>query len=318
MGFKTKRQLSALRRQKAMALTRGKTLSTSLPVPVNGSFSLYFNPEHQNSHPNCFLEPTDQIPEPTEKPIKGKKSLTRKVAPAPNLEKKCPLCGLHNPLEQYDQYFVCRPCQNMFVVFTGSTKVTEALLKPADSQGDEHVALPEVPQEIDMEEKAVDEYGPVESPKDESNGKIVEKLEIVTHSCKNCARVFDTKPAMLHHFNLCKNQPVAERKWHTCSICQANFSRPLQLRDHLNKHKGIKPYKCRKANCDAHFYGARARITHEHNCGSVPLECQVCGKVFKTKYAFLLQIILIAKISKHYNFFQVTVDPPSNGSLGGA
>ncbi|XP_039441482.1 zinc finger protein 420-like [Culex pipiens pallens] len=261
MGFKTKRQLSALRRQKAMALTRGKTLPTSLPVPVN--------------------EPTDQIPDPTEKPIKGKKSLTRKVAP--NLEKKCPLCGLHNPLEQYDQYFVCRPCQNMFVVFTGSTKVTEALLKPADSQGDEHVALPEVPQEIDMEEEAVHEYGPVESPKDESNGNIVEKLEIVTHSCKNCARVFDTKPAMLHHFNLCKNQPVAERKWHTCSICQANFSRPLQLRDHLNKHKGIKPYKCRKANCDAHFYGARARITHEHNCGSVPLECQVCGKVFKTK-----------------------------------
>lgn len=292
MGFKTKRQLSALRRQKAMAPTRGKTPSKSLPVPVNGSFSLSLNPEHQNSHPDCFSEPT-QIPDATEKPIKGKKSLTRKVAPAPKKE-KCPLCGLHNPLEQYEQYFICRPCQNMVVVFTGST---EALLKPSDPLEDEHVARSEVPQDVDMKEEAID-------GKNDSNGEIVEKLEIVTHSCKNCARIFDTKPAMLHHFNRCKNQQAAERKWHTCLICRANFSRPYQLRDHLNKHKGIKPYRCRKSNCDAHFYGTRARISHEHNCGSTPLECQVCGKIFKTKYDFLFLIILIPKNLNFTTFFR--------------
>lgn len=106
--------------------------------------------------------------------------------------------------------------------------------------------------------------------------------EIVVRSCVKCQRRFDSESGLKIHTSRCKGPGDAEDSWHTCSVCSASFKGVVQLNYHMNKHKGIKPFKCRKS-CEKTFYSAMTRINHEKSCGSVGRICQVCGAVLKSE-----------------------------------
>lgn len=114
---------------------------------------------------------------------------------------------------------------------------------------------------------------------DESNNTI---KEIVVRECGKCQRRFDTESGLRIHTSRCKGPTDADESWHTCSVCSVSFKGVVQLNYHMNKHKGVQPFKCRKS-CEKTFYSAMTRINHEKSCGSVGRICQICGAVLKSE-----------------------------------
>uniref|UniRef100_A0A8D8GZ91 Zinc finger and SCAN domain-containing protein 2 n=1 Tax=Culex pipiens TaxID=7175 RepID=A0A8D8GZ91_CULPI len=113
----------------------------------------------------------------------------------------------------------------------------------------------------------------------EQSVEMVEEIrEIQVHSCPNCQQKFEGKNSMIIHLHYCrKSTPNKSKKRFTCSICFADFNYQKNLQDHLNKHKGIKPYKCRRENCNHHSYTVKERIHHEKICGKDKPICPECG-----------------------------------------
>ncbi|XP_052562983.1 zinc finger protein 771-like [Culex pipiens pallens] len=113
---------------------------------------------------------------------------------------------------------------------------------------------------------------------DQSVEMVEEIGEIQVHSCPNCQQKFEGKNNMIIHLHYCKQSDrIKLKKRHTCPICSADFNAPKELQDHLNKHKGIKPYKCRRGNCNRHFYSVKEQIRHEGRCGKEKPICPECG-----------------------------------------
>lgn len=106
--------------------------------------------------------------------------------------------------------------------------------------------------------------------------------EIVVQSCNKCQRRFDTESGLRIHTSRCKGPGESEETLHTCSVCSVSFKGVVQLNYHMNKHKGVKPFKCRK-QCEKTFYSAMTRINHEKSCGSTGRVCQICGAVLKSE-----------------------------------
>ena len=69
----------------------------------------------------------------------------------------------------------------------------------------------------------------------------------------------------------------------TCSICSKKFAQQDALEDHLMRHFGQKPYYC--SYCKESFTTESEVIKHEkiHNRTET---CEVCGKIFSSKYLF--------------------------------
>lgn len=107
-------------------------------------------------------------------------------------------------------------------------------------------------------------------------------LEITVQSCHKCQRHFDTESGLRIHTSRCKGPDVTEDSWRTCTVCSASFKGVVRLNYHMNKHKGVKPFKCRK-QCEKTFYSAMTRITHEKSCGSIGRICQICGAQLKNE-----------------------------------
>lgn len=125
---------------------------------------------------------------------------------------------------------------------------------------------------------ATEENGAANS--DEESDNAVQ--EIVVRSCSKCQRLFDTESGLKIHTGRCKGPGEDEESWHTCKVCSASFKGVVHLNYHMNKHKGIKPFKCRKS-CEKTFYSAMTRINHEKSCGSTGRVCQICGAVLKSE-----------------------------------
>ncbi|XP_058462460.1 zinc finger protein 91-like [Malaya genurostris] len=111
---------------------------------------------------------------------------------------------------------------------------------------------------------------------------IVEKSDIDVTACEKCDRKFDTEIGHRLHIQHCKGRETGklEKSYVECSICTASFKDPTSLNYHMNKHKGVKPYKCRQ-KCDKYFYSAFSRKHHETNCGSDTHVCPHCGALLK-------------------------------------
>ncbi|XP_038107984.1 zinc finger protein 235 [Culex quinquefasciatus] len=97
----------------------------------------------------------------------------------------------------------------------------------------------------------------------------LEKPVIITYSCEKCQRKFETQSGMRIHYDRCKKSPKKkpnDPQLHKCTICSANFTVLSRLLEHLNKHEGVKPFECRKENCNQSFHGLQARLKHEQKC----------------------------------------------------
>ncbi|XP_055625922.1 zinc finger protein 32-like [Toxorhynchites rutilus septentrionalis] len=106
-------------------------------------------------------------------------------------------------------------------------------------------------------------------------------------TCKNCLRRFDNKAGYALHIVRCKassEQNAKAKTFSVCSICSASFESQRMLEYHLNKHKGIKPFECRR-KCKSSFYSPEVRWKHEQNCGKSGRICEICGTVLKSKHS---------------------------------
>ncbi|KAL1402475.1 hypothetical protein pipiens_006082 [Culex pipiens pipiens] len=87
--------------------------------------------------------------------------------------------------------------------------------------------------------------------------------------CRSCWALTE----LLADFRTCCRKAAEWRERFSTGIVPKDTSRE----DHLNKHKGIKPYKCRRENCNHHSYTVKERIHHEKICGKDKPICPECG-----------------------------------------
>lgn len=70
-----------------------------------------------------------------------------------------------------------------------------------------------------------------------------------------------------------------------CSICQKHFRTQVSYTDHMNKHRGIKPYICK--TCGMSFHYQSTLSSHRKACGipgsSSMYKCHICGDTFTVR-----------------------------------
>ena len=66
---------------------------------------------------------------------------------------------------------------------------------------------------------------------------------------------------------------------HTCTTCGKRFSRPAQLREHIQRvHEGVH-YQCLR--CHKHFCMRAYRDQHQQQCSGIVYSCTECGQEFE-------------------------------------
>lgn len=78
------------------------------------------------------------------------------------------------------------------------------------------------------------------------------------HPCNECNKTFLRIGALERH----RKQLHLNNTPHKCLECGSGFVYPSQLKQHMYKHKGIKPYKCRF--CSSFFQHVATAWSHEH------------------------------------------------------
>lgn len=68
-----------------------------------------------------------------------------------------------------------------------------------------------------------------------------------------------------------------------CTVCDQQIQVSL-MEGHLNRHAGIRPYKCEKGCKDAYFYCQLLLRTHHTRAhGNLPSQCNICHKVYPSR-----------------------------------
>lgn len=99
--------------------------------------------------------------------------------------------------------------------------------------------------------------------------------------CDVCNKTFvDLKIHMRKH--------TGERPFRCTELdCDRAFAKSGQLRVHMNVHSGLKPYKCRY--CPLAFTQGNNRIRHERDhTGEKPFQCKYCDEAFAHPHLFEL------------------------------
>ena len=66
---------------------------------------------------------------------------------------------------------------------------------------------------------------------------------------------------------------------HICTTCGKGFSRPAQLREHMQRvHEGVR-YQC--SRCHKHFCMKAYRDQHQQQCSGTVFTCMECGQEFE-------------------------------------
>ena len=81
-----------------------------------------------------------------------------------------------------------------------------------------------------------------------------------------------------------------EGTWLVCNICQKKFSLGSDFKEHVRRHKGVKPYVC--SECPKRFFSVGELKSHELIHSDVKsFGCILCNKSFKHK----------GTVVKHFN-----------------
>jgi len=95
-------------------------------------------------------------------------------------------------------------------------------------------------------------------------------------SCRHCSESFRWHHQLKSHLLKSHN----EGTWFTCHICQKKFSHKCDLKEHIRRHEGVKPYVCDE--CSKCFCTARDMRQHQVVHSDVKkFCCGFCGKDFK-------------------------------------
>ena len=95
-------------------------------------------------------------------------------------------------------------------------------------------------------------------------------------SCIHCLETFRWRIQLKRH--LLKSHD--EGTWLTCHICQKKCSRKSELRIHIWRHEGVKPYVCNQ--CPKCFCTGCELKSHQlTHCDFKGFCCGLCGKDFK-------------------------------------
>ncbi|XP_065086828.1 zinc finger protein 62-like [Ochlerotatus camptorhynchus] len=116
-------------------------------------------------------------------------------------------------------------------------------------------------------------------------------------ACEKCGRKIDGITAHRMHVERCVN--AKKPNYHTCTICNATFKELSGLRFHMNKHNGVRPFKCRKF-CDRTFFSNFVRIKHERGICEVDGRiCSTCGAHLKNEFSLKKHIERVHGEAKH-------------------
>lgn len=87
------------------------------------------------------------------------------------------------------------------------------------------------------------------------------------HSCSECHKKFTTNAYLKDHIRR-SHTPHSKRR-HTCDVCGQGFSAKGAYRGHMNKHLGVRSYKCPGNDCVKEFYDSSSLCHHKKNCVSL-------------------------------------------------
>ena len=90
------------------------------------------------------------------------------------------------------------------------------------------------------------------------------------YSCDVCGKKFTTKPRLKDHFNSI-HLDHSDRK-HICKLCGQGFHKIIAYKNHMNKHLGLKPYKCPAAECEKSFADDTSWAHHKKACSLLKLQ----------------------------------------------
>ncbi|CAH1993701.1 unnamed protein product [Acanthoscelides obtectus] len=110
-------------------------------------------------------------------------------------------------------------------------------------------------------------------------------LANTSYKCQICNEIFLKFPEYRIHK---KNHSIEKRRCHICNIVCQNISK---LRDHINKHLGLKPFKCDQ--CDKCFISKHHVKLHKR-CHSTEkiFKCTKCEKAFKNQMSLRSHLVV--------------------------
>jgi len=98
------------------------------------------------------------------------------------------------------------------------------------------------------------------------------------YSCRHCSERFTWHYQLKRHLLKSHN----EGTWLTCHICQKKFSDSGDLKIHVRRHEGLKPYVC--SDCPMCFCTASDLKQHQQKHSQYKqFGCMLCGKCFRYK-----------------------------------
>lgn len=119
-----------------------------------------------------------------------------------------------------------------------------------------------------------------------------------TFQCPHCSSTFSRQDHWKRHgkqqhgmtdddpiFQAALESTKAQRRQLVCDVCQATFTRPDILRNHMASHSDERPFKCTVSGCGHDFKLRQERTKHLSNHNHDPVYCPHCPLHFQATRA---------------------------------